>query len=328
MRSTLASLAVILCALAKPALADDVPVQGTPDPAVAAFLSELDAGDLDGAASRLTKIGDFKTLRFDPDMAFQANQEEFVAFLSQCRLLEADYRGRALVPWQITQWDCADGVKYHVTFLSEDAHKVAEPVVKSPYLMVAHFETEQMRSDREAARQARFQRRPGAVPPPPPLRMLTQEEQMEAAQERALKRVRDAENRDVFGDAILSEDYQAIAGFITEDTNVRYTSRDPFFNVTIEHMRAKGMRGVEQSIARALDELGQPVAVHCFRDEEPYFAPQVCRWELSEEGKALIAEFHFSGPRGTINSLRFLRETPEEMRVFKQRAVDLGLTDG
>lgn len=327
MRLMLASLALILCALAKPAWADDVPVQGTPDPAVAAFLSELGSGDLDAAASRLTEIGDFKTLRFDPDLAFEANQQEFVAFLSQCRLLEADFRGRGLVPWQQTQWACADGVKYYVTFLSEDAHKVAEPVVKSPYLMVAVFETEQMRRDREAARQARFERRPGSVPPPPPLSIRSQEEQLDAAQERALKRVRDAENREVFGAAVVSEDYQAIAGFITEDTNVRYTSRDPFFDVTIEHMRAKGMRGFEQSIARAIDELGKPVAVQCFLPDER-FAAQTCRWTLSNDENELIAEFYFSGPRGTINSLRFLRENPEEMRVFKQRAVDLGLTDG
>ncbi|MBA4052259.1 MAG: hypothetical protein C0472_10365 [Erythrobacter sp.] len=313
-----------LCLLNVPAAAQaDASVDVAPHPAMAGFLAELDAGELDKAASRISRIGEFADEDF---FALRPTRTEFVAFLKSCERVSG-YFGipdQTSVPLQKTEWTCADGKVYSVSFWPEDAfHKDAR--VPRPYLMVAGIETEELRTAREEKRKARS--RAYGIPPPPIPIIYTDEQQQELRERREREELTAYARRDTLGQAVLKDDLDPIAEFVTDETQVFYASRDPFFDVRIEHERGKGLASLTATLNRAIAELGQPIAVECFLADGPW-PPQACRWELSNPENNLLVEMNFSGPGGTINSIRVFRETPAEMNAFRQKAIEAGITNG
>jgi hypothetical protein len=303
---------------------DGVVIQGEPHPAMAAFLDELAAGDLDRASARISKVGDFEITRFSPQLAFEATREEFTEFLAACNLKVAEFRGE-FTHYQDTEWECADRKRYLVQFLPEDAMFVRATVTR-PYILVNIFETSEMREEREAAREARFAANAGAVPPPP-ITNFSRESQSEIH----LRRMREEEAavgfRDKLGSAVVDGDIEAVLKYFVEDTHVRYSTRDTYFDVSLEHGRAKGEAGLRSLMGRAITELGRPVSANCYKPDTPH-APHVCRWEMSNPENGLYAEMNFRAPNGMLSSIRFFRETPAESEILRQRAQDAGIIDG
>jgi hypothetical protein len=298
-----------------------VPTQGTAHPAMAGFLAALASGDRDEAAARISRIGDFPSLHFSAPLAFDATREEFAAFLANCTLTAADFRGRGGIPTHDTEWSCPDGKHYLVQFLPEDAMFV-ETTRARPYLWVTLFESTEMRAEREAARLAR--RAPANAMPPQPVPVMSEADQRQA-QARRQREEQDAVGyRDRIGEAVVRGDIEAIAAYATPETEVRYATHDIFFDVSLEHQRARGGAGIASLLQRAVSELGTPVSANCFLPRTRW-APHVCRWTMSNRANGLYAQMNFSGPNGMLSSIRFFRETAEESEVLGQRARSAGL---
>ncbi|MCR2833726.1 hypothetical protein [Parerythrobacter lacustris] len=310
---------------AQDAKADKAP----PHPAMAGFLAELSAGDLDGAAANISRIGDFGDEKF---FAFEPTREELVAFLAGCELVAGDYglTNQTATPLQKTEWDCAEGQRYFISMLPEDALVIRVDRAR-PYLWVASIETAESRAAREAARLAeQVSRRAafGGMVPPPPIPVVFSDEEQRALRERdERERIEAHSNRDAVGQAVLSGQLDAIRTFATEETRARYAIRDPFFDVSIEQARGKGADSAVALLKQAIEELGTPESVECHLSEQK-FGPHVCRWGLSNSQNGLLAEMYFRGPGGSLNSFTVLRETPVETAEFRQRAMEAGVIDG
>lgn len=296
--------------------------QGTAHPAVAGFLAEVQAGAIIEAAARISRIGDFQPFDWSP-VSVETTREQLAALLASCELKAADFRGRALIPIHDTEWDCPDGKRYHVQFLPEDANFVDETVTR-PYLFVTIFETAEMREQREARRAAQVAAR---GPIPPPIMIISQESQNDLHARRQREEQAAIGYRDRIGAAFVRGDVEAITAYVTAETEVRYSTLDIFFDVSLEHQRALGFSGLTTIIRRALNELGTPVSAHCSQPNRPH-APHVCRWQLANRDNGLYAEMNFRGPNGMLSSIRFFRETPAEREALRQRAVRAGVTNG
>jgi len=295
-----------------------------PHPAMAAFLNELNAGTLGEAAARISKIGEFADEDF---FAIRPTRDELVALLKSCRQISGEYgvANSAYGQLQQTEWSCPDDQIYTVKFWPEDALLPSSPVPR-PYLMVGAIETAASRNSREEKRKAR--RLPDGVFPPPPIPVvLSEQDQKAAIQRRELERLASFDRRDAVGQAVLSGNLDAIADFVTDETQVFYGSRDPYFAVRWEVLRGKGMASLVAAFDRAISEVGQPVAAEC-RLGDGQWPPQVCRWEVSDPRNGLLSEMNFSGPGGTINSVRIYREMPAEADAFRARAIRAGAING
>ncbi|WP_143738339.1 hypothetical protein [Erythrobacter colymbi] len=295
-----------------------------PHPAMAAFLNELDAGALDAAASRISRIGDFG----DEDVfAIRPSRGELVALLRSCRQISGMYGVSSSIYSQLqqTEWSCPGDQIYTVNFWPEDALSSSSRVPR-PYLMVAAIETPESRSRREEKR--KVQRTPDGAMPPPPIRLVRSEQEQKSVIERQeLERLAAYGRRDAVGEAVVKGKLEAIADFVTDETQVRYGTRDPYFDVRLEDLRGKGMAALIAVISRASSDVGSPVAFAC-RLGDGQWPPQVCQWELSDPNNGLRADMNFSGPGGTINSIRLYRETPTEADAFRQRAIRAGVING
>lgn len=310
---------------AQDAQADKAP----PHPAMAGLLAELSAGDLDGAAGHISRIGDFGDEEF---FVFEPTRDELVAFLAACDLVSGDYglRDQIATPMQKTEWDCADGKRYFVSMLPEDALVIQVDRAR-PYLWVASIETAESRAAREVARLAEQEARRAAfsgMVPPPPIPVIYSEGEQRALREREEReRIQAVSNRDAVGQAVLNGQLDAIRAFATDETRARYAIRDPFFDVSIEQAREKGADSAVALLQQAIDELGTPESVECHLSERK-FGPHVCRWGLAGSENGLLAEMYFRGPGGSLNSFTVLRETPVETAEFRQRAMEAGVIDG
>jgi hypothetical protein len=294
-----------------------------PHPAMAAFLNELDVGALDQAASRISRIGDFDDGDF---FVIRPSRDELVALLKSCRQVSGAYGAVSANYGQLqrTEWGCPNNQIYSVNFWPEDA-LLPSGRVPRPYLMVAAIETAESRTLREEKRKAKF--RTDGIPPPPNPIVYSGDQQQQLRQREERERLAAYAHRDTLGQAVLNGDFDPIAEFVTDETEVFYASRDPYFDVRIEYGRGKGLAALTTVLNRAIAELGKPVAVDCFLADGPW-PPQSCRWELSVPENRMFVEMNFRGPGGTINSIRVFRETPAETNAFRQRASEAGIANG
>lgn len=291
-----------------------------PHPAMAAFLMDLKSGDLEKAAGRISKIGDFDGEHF---FAFQPTRDQFVAFLANCKLISGTYGpgDPTTGPLQSTEWNCPAGKSYTVKFWPEDAFFFRTTVFR-PYLMVGAIETAEFRTAREAVR--------SVVPVGallPTIRVFSEQELRDERQKEELERLAAFGYRDTIGKAVLRGELVAIAQFATAETKVSYSTRDQYFGVRLENARAMGAVQPQALLQKAISELGNPTTVSC-NQPETRWAPHVCRWTLSNPENGLYVEMYFRGPGGLLSSFNIFRETPAEAAVLRQRALEAGLING
>lgn len=287
---------------------------------MAAFLMDLKSGDLEKAAGRISKLGDFDGEQF---FAFQPTRDQFVAFLANCKLISGTYGPGDPITGtlQSTEWNCPDGKRYTVKFWPEDAF-FFKTTVSRPYLMVGAIETAESRATREALR--------SVVPVgalPPTMLVFSEQELRDKRQTEERERLAAFGYRDTIGQAVLRGEFDAITQFATAETKTSYSTRDQYFDVRLEHARSKGTVQPQALLQKAISELGNPTTVSCYQPETRW-APHVCRWTLSNPENGLYVEMYFRGPGGLLNSFNIIRETPAEAAVLRQRALEAGLING
>ena len=302
--------------ISTPLHAQDATKKHEPHPTFAAFLEELEAGELEKAAGRIASVNDL----FGRSRQYvHFSQQGLVTLLATCDLTSHTSL-RISEAVEKTIWDCPGGQQYSMIFNSAgDA--------PNPYLYVHRIETEETRK----AKEARFAKRMASGQFPQPRLVMhtpmTAKERAEREERWRFEELQAAKRRDILGDAIVSGNLDAFSDFVTDDTYAAYITHDRYFDVKIKHINGISLEELLEVIEIAKEELGAPVSVKCWLGEGKW-APHICQWELENPENSLRAEMNFKGEGGTMNSIRFYRQTPEELAQLRQQAIDLGVFGG
>lgn len=300
-----ALVAVGAAALPHVAVAQEQPAALSPT--ISALIADIEAGRRDAVLQRIARI---ETLsgREKPVKTAAA----FYDLFSGCKLLSRTARGSGTFVLEVTEWQCPAGV-YRVSLIPERGEN-------NPYVSVA-----EVMDPAQIAAQASA---PPIAPPAPPVRVvrsLSPEERAAAEAAEVERRLRLADIRNAFGNAVKAGDLASVSEYMTPRTRFVFGTRNSVYSTDVIEMDDYGLAEGNRQIARAVELLGPIKGVECSREGDQY-PLEICRWSFDQKDRTLFAMIHMQNEKLSVVQLYWA--TRDNQLEFQRAARERGNVGG